>query len=227
VLDDNWLEDESQYSVTLRSRLVNTSDLANKARSLAKQGLTPTQIRNRVGFLDSNDRPCIPLETIQNWLSYGEGVAAASPSLERRATREAHSPATQQTEDHRLLHEKVARLEAQLQRLALERTSRTPSPPRSPASFPSSPGRSSSPRADQQDNSREMITQLQQMNHQLIVHIAAANQLVIAAVGAAERRDPAPLTHASADTVKPYRDCLPQVQAYSGESDRSPEAFLA
>jgi hypothetical protein len=42
------------------------SDLANKARSLAKQGLTPTQIQNRAEFLDSNERPCIPLETIQN-----------------------------------------------------------------------------------------------------------------------------------------------------------------
>jgi hypothetical protein len=72
-----------------------------------------------------------------------------------------------------------------------------------------------------------MITQLQQMNHQLMVQLAAANQLVTAAVGAAERRDPAPLPSASAGNVKPYRDWLPQVQAYSGESDRSPEAFLA
>jgi hypothetical protein len=72
-----------------------------------------------------------------------------------------------------------------------------------------------------------MITQLQQTNHRLMVQLAVANQLVTAAVRAAERRDPAPLTHASADTVKPYRDWLLQVQAYSGESDRSPEAFLA
>jgi hypothetical protein len=72
--------------------------------------------------------------------------------------------------------------------------------------------------------------------------LAAASQLGTAAVGAAERRDSAPLASASADSdsdaavVKPYKDWLPPAgprctvtEAYSGESDRSPspKAFLA
>ena len=46
------------------------SDLPNLARSLhSSRKLTPAQIRNRTGFLDSNDRPLIALETIQGWLA--------------------------------------------------------------------------------------------------------------------------------------------------------------
>jgi hypothetical protein len=55
----------------------------------------------------------------------------------------------------------------------------------------------------------------------------AASQLVTAAVGTAEWRDPAPLANASVEAVKPYKDWLPQVQACSGESNHSSEAFLA
>jgi hypothetical protein len=90
-----------------------------------------------------------------------------------------------------------------------------------------------------------MIAQLQQTNHRLTgimmarAQLAAASQLGTAAVGAAERRDSAPLASASADSdsdaaVKPCKDWLPPAgpslrctEAYSAESDRSPEAFLA
>ena len=48
----------------------NGSDLADLARSLNRtRRFTPEQIRNRSGFLDSNDRPYIPLETIQGWFA--------------------------------------------------------------------------------------------------------------------------------------------------------------
>ena len=49
---------------------MDMSDLPNLARSLhSSRKLTPAQIRNRTGFLDSNDRPLIALETIQGWLA--------------------------------------------------------------------------------------------------------------------------------------------------------------
>ena len=65
------------------------------------------------------------------------------------------------------------------------------------------------------------------MNQQLMIQLAAAGQLVTAALGAADRRDAAPPLDTVAAKVKPYRDWLPQVKAYSGNSDGSPEAFLA
>jgi hypothetical protein len=80
----------------------------------------------------------------------------------------------------------VARLEAQLQRMASKRASLTPSPLKTPASFPPRPGWSSSPRDEQQDKNLETIAQLHQMNHQLMVQLAAASQLVTPAVGAAD-----------------------------------------
>ena len=51
------------------------SDLPNLARSLpwhSSRKLTPAQIRNRTGCLDSNDRPSPGLETMQRftWLNY-------------------------------------------------------------------------------------------------------------------------------------------------------------
>ena len=49
---------------------MDMSDLPNLARSLhSSRKLTPAQIRNRTGFLDSNDRPFVALETIQGWLA--------------------------------------------------------------------------------------------------------------------------------------------------------------
>ncbi len=65
------------------------------------------------------------------------------------------------------------------------------------------------------------------MNTQLLAQQATTNQLVVAALGAADRRDPAQPVGPVA--VKPCKDWLPQVKAYaySGEPDRSPEAFLA
>jgi hypothetical protein len=72
-----------------------------------------------------------------------------------------------------------------------------------------------------------------------MAQLVAASQLVTAAVGAAERRDSAPFASASAEldsdaAVKPYKNWLQPAgprctdsEAYSAESDRSPEAFLA
>ena len=46
------------------------SDLPSLARWLhSGRKLTPAQVRNRTGFLDSNDRPFKALETIQGWLA--------------------------------------------------------------------------------------------------------------------------------------------------------------
>ena len=201
------------------------SDLANLARSLhRKQGLTPEQIRNRSGFLDSNYDPCIPIATIQSWL-VEEDAGAAAAALPRQASISpsntppravAHLDRIQQVEDHRALHDKVARLEAQLNRLSFERASRTPSPARS---FQVSPerSRSRSPFVEQRDNNQEMFDQLKQMNTQLM-------DLVTATLGAVTCRDSA--SPASPAAVKPFKDWLPQVKSYSGETDRTPEAFL-
>lgn len=53
------------------------AQLANLARELhSTRKFSPMQIRQRAGFLDSNDQPYIPLETIQSWL---EGAPAAAP----------------------------------------------------------------------------------------------------------------------------------------------------
>ena len=57
-------------------------DLPSLARSLhSSRKLTPAQIRNRTGFLDSNDRPFIALETIQGWLA---DTQAPPPQSEAR-----------------------------------------------------------------------------------------------------------------------------------------------
>jgi hypothetical protein len=46
-------------------------------------------------------------------------------------------------------------------------------------------------------------------------------------LGAVDRRDPAP--HDKPDAARPFKDWLPQVKpsGYSGETDRTPQAFLA
>jgi hypothetical protein len=66
--------------------------------------------------------------------------------------------------------------------------------PESSAFYRSLPAESSagSPRREQLDNNQEIIAQLQQMNQQLMIQLAAAGQLITAALGAADRRDPAP-----------------------------------
>jgi hypothetical protein len=47
----------------------------------------------------------------------------------------------------------------------------------------------------------------------------------IAALGVEDRCDPAPPVSPSA--AKPFKDLLPQVEAYAGEAHRAPEAILA
>ncbi len=151
--------------------------------------------------------------------------ASPSPSNVPRRTV-APLDGIQQAEDHRELHDKVARLEAHLNRLSFE-AQRSPSPARSPQLSQDRSGRSrsGSPPVEQFDINKEMIDQLKQMNTQLMAQLAAANQLVAAALGAVDRRDPAPPVSPAA--VKPFKDWLPQVKAYAGEADRTPEAFLA
>jgi hypothetical protein len=126
----------------------------------------------------------------------------------------------QPVDDYRALHAKVAHLEAQLHRLSFD-ARRTPSPGCSPRASPRRSGRSSpaSPLLEERDNNKEMI-QLKQMNTQLMA------QLVTAVLGAMDRRDPAPPVSPAA-AAKPFRDWLPQVEAYVGEAQRAPEAFLA
>jgi len=95
------------------------SDLANLARSLHRRGLTPTQIRNRTGFLDSNDEPHIPIATIQQWLTETDAVDTTPRPLSTSASNTAQRPVApppaaepqrefQRDEDHRALHEKMA-----------------------------------------------------------------------------------------------------------------------
>jgi hypothetical protein len=109
----------------------------------------------------------------------------------------------------------MAQLEAQLNRLSFERKSPTSSPDRS---LPVSPERSRSRSPPLEDKKDKMIDQLRQMNAQLM-------GLVTAALGAADRRDPPPRD--TKDGARPFKDWLPQVKPYAGETDRTPEAFLA
>ena len=73
------------------------AQLANLARELhATRKFSPAQIRNRAGFLDSNDQPYIPLETIQQWLNGSDapspaGHAAAAPRAQADAARAPHA----------------------------------------------------------------------------------------------------------------------------------------
>jgi hypothetical protein len=59
------------------------AQLANLARELhSASKLSPMQIRQQAGFLDSNDEPYIPFETIQSWL---DGAQAAAPTPSQKA----------------------------------------------------------------------------------------------------------------------------------------------
>ena len=167
---------------------MNMSDLANLARSLHRsRGLTPEQIRNRSGFLDSNHDPCISISTIQNWLvEEGAGAAVAAPR--QASISPSNTPpravapldGIQQVEDHRALHDKVARLETLIDRPSFERVSRTPSPARS-FRVSQERSRSCSQFIQQRDHNRKTIDQLRQMNTQLV-------ELITAAVGGERRK---------------------------------------
>ena len=221
--------------------------LANLARELhSTRKLSPTQIRQRAGFLDGNDQPYIPLETIQKWLDgiptaapassrptssqptpapprpqWLDGTPAAAPASSRPPSPQPTPAPPRQADDTSALHAKMALMEAQLRRLSLE-ARRTPSPGCSPQVSPgrSELSRSASPRSSAGD-SREVIAELKQMNTQLMAQLATA----IAALGVVDRRDTAPPVNPAA--AKPFKDWLPQVEAYTGEAHRSPEAFLA
>ena len=57
------------------------------------------------------------------------------------------------------------------------------------------------------------------MNTQLMAQLAATNQLVAAALGSMDRRDPSPLV--SLEVAKPFKQVqgwLQQVEAYAGEA---------
>lgn len=221
--------------------------LANLARELhSTRKLSPTQIRQRAGFLDGNDQPYIPLETIQKWLDgiptaapassrptssqptpapprpqWLDGTPAAAPASSRPPSPQPTPAPPRQADDTSALHAKMALMEAQLRRLSFE-ARRTPSPGCSPQVSPgrSERSRSASPRSSAGD-SREVIAELKQMNTQLMAQLATA----IAALGVVDRRDTAPPVNPAA--AKPFKDWLPQVEAYTGEAHRSPEAFLA
>ncbi len=69
---------ELSAEMDLTERETHLASLARELHSTCK--LSPTQIRQRAGFLDGNDQPYIPLETIQNWL---DGIPAAAPASSR------------------------------------------------------------------------------------------------------------------------------------------------
>ncbi len=87
------------------------TQLANLSRELhSTRKLSPTQIRQRAGFLNSNDQPYIPIETIQNWLD----GAASRTQLQPAPVQPREADYTS------ALHTKIALLEAQLRRLSFE-----------------------------------------------------------------------------------------------------------
>ena len=126
------------------------NDLANRARALHRErGMTAEQIRHRSGFLDYNNDPYIPVATIRNWLGVeGAGVAPRQASIPPTPRAVTPLDTIRQVEDHPSLHDKVARLEALLDRRSFERASRTPSPARS-VRVAQERSRSGSPSAEQ------------------------------------------------------------------------------
>jgi hypothetical protein len=93
----------------MTERDTQLSNLARASELHSTRKLSPTQIRQRAGFLDSNEQPYIPLETIQNWL---DGAAARTPSQPAPAQ-------PREADDTSALHTKIALLEAQLWHLRL------------------------------------------------------------------------------------------------------------
>ena len=192
-----------------------------RLRSLHDRGLTPDQIRRLTPEQITRSR-YFPARTILTWLT-AEATDAATAALPQQASMSPSNTSPRAVvpgdgippeEDHRALHAKVALLEAQLRRRSFEQASRTPSPARSALISPecAHPGPGFMERQD-----RETIDHLKQVNTQLVA-------LVTAALGAVERREPAPLIGPTMG--KPFKDWLPQVKAYAGEPDRTPEAFL-
>jgi hypothetical protein len=126
-------------------------------------------IRTRFGFLESNDEPFIPLETVESWLSAapappsrGQGAKTSIPHPVSEVESVPPSPdagqyrgmalGMQQPDDNRELHEKLALLEDQIHRLSLER----PPPPPPPPSLSPDRSRARSP------PDRDRIAQLEQ-----------------------------------------------------------------
>ena len=223
------------------------SDLPNLAHSLHS---SRKLIRNRTGFLDSNDQPFKALETIQGWLANTQATPQQSETQPRTASisyqpkpvlMAAMPPETwlldpvgkdilaqhlrRQVEESRVLQTKVAQLEAQLRRQSVEFASPTPSPTYSPQVSPGLRSRTPSPTIEPQDNNCELINQVKEMNTQLTAQLATASQLVSSILGSVDRSTSALL--ASQPEAKPFKDGIPQVDPYSGEANRSLEAFLA
>ena len=122
------------------------TDLPSLASSLqSSRKLTPAQIRNRIGFLDSIYQPFIALETIQGWKAENSAslqkarrkpvlMAAMPPPESRRFLDTAGRDMVaqdlrRQADESRVLQNKVAQLEAQLRRQSVEFARRTPVPP--------------------------------------------------------------------------------------------------
>jgi hypothetical protein len=92
----------------------------------------------QIGLLDRNSDPYIPLSTIQTCLTEEATDAAAAapprpgsispqyPATQRRRRAVAHVDGTQQGEDHRALHYKMAQSEAQPRRWSFKHARRTP-----------------------------------------------------------------------------------------------------
>ena len=135
------------------------NDLANRARALHRErGMTAEQILDRSGFLDDNNDPYIPVATIRDWLGEeGAGVAPRQASILPTPTAVTSLDTIQQVEDYPALHGRVARLEARLDRLSLERVCRTLSPARS-VRVAQERSSSGSPSAEQRNNNREIIS---------------------------------------------------------------------
>ena len=78
---------------------------------------------------------------------------------------------------------------------------------------------------EQQDSNSELVDHLEQTNTQLTAHLVTSRQLLSSVLGTADRLTSAPLT--SQPEAKPYKVWIPQVDAYSGETNSAPAALLA
>jgi hypothetical protein len=182
-----------------------------RLRSLHDRGLTPDQIRRLTPEQITRSR-YFPARTILTWLP-AEATTAATAALPQQASMSPSNASPRAVvpgdgfppeEDHRALHAKVALLEAQLRCRSFEQASRTPSPARSALISPecAHPGPGF---LERQDLEPGPIDHLKQVNTQLVAATWNAEN---------PRRS------------SPFKDWLPQVKAYAGEPDRTPEAFL-
>ena len=230
---------------------LTSPNLPQLARSLSHAGFSAEKIRKRHQFLNGDGDPHIPVETIQGWLTEAEGYQAVEKLLTDR-DEENHQLRSRvaQLEAQLLGRDRLPTPfdfpTGVLHAAALQRSpSRSPSPTSEPPTpTPSARrrrSRSASPAVAQLLATVAHLTQELTAAKQAAAQQAASQQtaaacpealaamlaaIIPSVMEAVERRGstaapvPTPVT-------KPFKDYLPQLPVYAGETSGLPEAFLA